>query len=125
MDAPPIVQNKREALKAARAAEFKKKKKAQKHASYRDPVRDAGREIVNKKIATGIKQRFGLPENCTVFRIPQFGQGDKRKDRVVTFGTVVLVNLAGNKLICVARFNIEVMCILFLLTHRLLKEPLS
>jgi hypothetical protein len=58
-----------------------------------------------------------LPENFTVFRIPHFGQGGKRKDRVVTFGTV-LFNLAGNKLICGACFNLEVMYIFFLFTHR-------
>ena len=40
-----------------------------------------------------------------VFRVPQF---DESKEKVVTCGTVVLVNLAGNKLICVARFNKEV-----------------
>jgi hypothetical protein len=112
-----IVPSKRKQTKAARTAEFKKKKNAQKHGAERDPVRDAAREVVNKKIATGIKKRFGLPEDCTVFRVPQFGQGDKRRDRVVTFGTVVLVNLSGNKLICVARFNVEVMCIFFLFTH--------
>jgi hypothetical protein len=48
---------------------------------------------------------FGLPNNFTVFRIPHFGQGGKRKDRVVTLGTL-LVNLAGNKLIHVAHSNI-------------------
>jgi hypothetical protein len=113
-----ILPSKQKKPKAARTAEFKKKKNAQKHASQRDPVRDAAREVVNKRIATGIKKRFGLPDDCTVFRVPQFGQRDRRKDRVVTFGTVVLVNLSGNKLICVARFNIEVMCIFFLFTHR-------
>ena len=40
-----------------------------------------------------------------VFRVPQYGEA---KEKVVTCGTVVLVNLAGNKLICVARFDKEV-----------------
>ena len=85
--------------------EYQKRKKAQQHNAQRDPVRDVGREHVSQRIKAGIKDRFGLPEDCDVFRVPQFGN---RKERVVTYGTVVLVNLAGNKLICVARFNKEV-----------------
>jgi molybdate-binding protein len=54
MDAPSIVNNNPEVLKAARAAGFRMKKNAQKHVSYWDPVRDAAREIVNKNIATGL-----------------------------------------------------------------------
>jgi DNA-directed RNA polymerase subunit K/omega len=54
MDAPSVVINKREALIAARAAEFRMKTNAQRHVSYWDPVRDAAREIANKKIATCI-----------------------------------------------------------------------
>jgi hypothetical protein len=88
-----------------KACRVSKKKKDQKHNAARDPVRDLGREFVSKKIKTAIKNRFGLPEDCMVFRVPQFGE---TKERMVTCGTVVLVNLAGNKLICVARFNKEV-----------------
>lgn len=96
---------KQAAQKASKREEHQRKKRARKHNAERDTVRDAGRDVVNKKIATGIKARFGLPDDCTVFRVPEFGEGEQR---VVTFGTIVLVNLAGNKLICVARFNKEV-----------------
>lgn len=96
---------KRAEYKAARNAKYKQAKNKKLHQKNREAVRSETREVVSKKIDSGIRGRFGLPEDCEVFRVPQFGQ---RKIREVTRGTVVLVNLAAKKLICVVRFNHEV-----------------
>lgn len=97
--------DKRVAYKKLRKSEHKQKKRAQQHNATRDFQRDARREVVNMKVDADIRERFGLPEDCQIFRVAEFGA---RKKRPVNRGTVVLVNLAANKLICVARFNHEV-----------------
>lgn len=94
---------KRAEYKAGRNAKYKEQKKQELREAERSQTRT--REIVSERIEGGIRVRFGLPDDCVVFRVPQFG---KRSIREVSRGTVVLVNLAANKLICVARFNLEV-----------------
>ncbi|RYE19298.1 MAG: hypothetical protein EOP45_12860 [Sphingobacteriaceae bacterium] len=91
---------KRAGYKAQRNAKYKQEKNKKLYHTHREAVRSETREVVSKRIDSGIRVRFGLPDHCEVFRVLQFGQG---KIREVTRGTVVLVNLAANKLICVVR----------------------
>lgn len=98
------LQDHRQSYYKLRKAEHQIRKRQQCKNETRDPVRDEGREVVHKKVDSSIRTRLGLPEDCQIFRVAQFGA---RKIRPVNRGTVVLVNLAANKLICVARFNHE------------------